>query len=354
MVRVLVLLCIIIPFLTCDVGAVQFIFGDSLLDVGNNIRLPRSLARPALPWYGINFGNGMPNGRFTNGLTIADIIGDRMGVPRPPPFLDPSVDEDVILKNGLNYASGGGGILNDTASFFVQRFSLYKQIELFQGTQVMIRKKIGRQTADRFFTEASYVVSMGTNDFVNNFLLPGVTNSWTYSATRFIDLLMTTLQQQLKMLYSLGARKLTLFRLGPLGCIPLQRILSSTGACQDSTNQLAVTFNEAASELVLGLSSSLPNTSYKFGDAYGIVLDVIHNPLKYGFNNSASPCCSSGPIRPTLICTPVSGLCRDRSKYFFWDEYHPTDKANEIIASEIISKLGYLPANETTAATNRY
>lgn len=80
----------------------------------------------------------------------------------------------------------------------MQRFSLYKQIELFQGTQVMIRKKIGRQAADRFFTEASYVVSMGTNDFINNFLLPGVANSWTYSATRFIDLLMTTLQQQLK------------------------------------------------------------------------------------------------------------------------------------------------------------
>lgn len=45
--------------------------------------------------------------------------GERMGLPRPPPFLDPSVDEDVILKNGLNYASGGGGILNETSSFFV-------------------------------------------------------------------------------------------------------------------------------------------------------------------------------------------------------------------------------------------
>lgn len=62
----------------------------------------------------------------------------------------------------------------------------------------MIRKKIGRQAADRFFTEASYVVSMGTNDFINNFLLPGVANSWTNPATRFIDLLMTTLQQQIK------------------------------------------------------------------------------------------------------------------------------------------------------------
>lgn len=45
--------------------------------------------------------------------------GDNMGLPRPPAFLDPSLSEDVILENGVNYASGGGGILNETGSYFV-------------------------------------------------------------------------------------------------------------------------------------------------------------------------------------------------------------------------------------------
>ena len=58
-----------------DCKVVQFIFGDSLSDVGNNEQLPRSLAKANLPWYGIDFGNGLPNGRFTNGRTVADIIG---------------------------------------------------------------------------------------------------------------------------------------------------------------------------------------------------------------------------------------------------------------------------------------
>ena len=58
-----------------DCKIVQFIFGDSLSDVGNNEYLPRSLAKANLPWYGIDFGNGLPNGRFTNGRTVADIIG---------------------------------------------------------------------------------------------------------------------------------------------------------------------------------------------------------------------------------------------------------------------------------------
>jgi phospholipase/lecithinase/hemolysin len=103
----------------CRGDVVQFIFGDSLSDVGNNNYLKKSLARAALPWYGIDFGRGMPNGRFCNGRTVADIVGDKMGLPRPPAFLDPSLDADTIFKNGVNYASGGGGILNETSSLFV-------------------------------------------------------------------------------------------------------------------------------------------------------------------------------------------------------------------------------------------
>ena len=59
----------------CQCRVVQFIFGDSLSDVGNNKYLSKSLAQASLPWYGIDFGNGLPNGRFSNGRTVADIIG---------------------------------------------------------------------------------------------------------------------------------------------------------------------------------------------------------------------------------------------------------------------------------------
>lgn len=65
-----------------------------------------------------------------------------------------------------------------------------------------------------------------------------------------------------------------------------------------------------------------------------------------GFENSESPCCSFGRIRPALTCIPASSLCKDRSKYLFWDEYHPSDSANQIIANEIIKKLGFLRVND--------
>lgn len=50
-----------------------------------------------------------------------------MGLPRPPAFLDPSLTEDVILENGVNYASGGGGILNQTGGYFVS-FQIFQTI----------------------------------------------------------------------------------------------------------------------------------------------------------------------------------------------------------------------------------
>ncbi|KAL2935163.1 hypothetical protein RDABS01_018281 [Bienertia sinuspersici] len=303
-----------------DCKIVQFIFGDSLSDVGNNEYLPRSLAKANLPWYGIDFGNGLPNGRFTNGRTVSDIIGDALGLPRPPAFMDPNLDEDTIMNSGVNYASGGGGILNETGGYFIQRLCFDKQIELFKGTQEMIARKIGKNESRKFFEQSRYVVALGSNDFINNYLMP--------------------------VLHGLGVRKLMVFGLGPMGCIPLQRVLSTSGNCQDKTNKLAKHFNEATDKMIAELSTELPGVSYRFGDAFDVVNDVISNPYRYGFTNSDSPCCSFGQIRPALTCVPASTLCKDRSKYVFWDEYHPSDSANQIIAKELIKKFKFTRVNQ--------
>lgn len=50
-----------------------FIFGDSLVDSGNNNGLATA-AKANYPPYGIDFPKGV-SGRFTNGRTVADIIG---------------------------------------------------------------------------------------------------------------------------------------------------------------------------------------------------------------------------------------------------------------------------------------
>lgn len=50
-----------------------FIFGDSLVDNGNNNNI-QSLARANYLPYGIDYPDG-PTGRFSNGKTTVDVIG---------------------------------------------------------------------------------------------------------------------------------------------------------------------------------------------------------------------------------------------------------------------------------------
>ena len=54
----------------------SFIFGDSLVDAGNNNFLP-TLSKANIKPNGIDFkaSKGNPTGRFTNGRTIGDIVG---------------------------------------------------------------------------------------------------------------------------------------------------------------------------------------------------------------------------------------------------------------------------------------
>lgn len=50
-----------------------FVFGDSLVDNGNNDFLATS-ARADSPPYGIDYPTHRPTGRFSNGLNIPDLI----------------------------------------------------------------------------------------------------------------------------------------------------------------------------------------------------------------------------------------------------------------------------------------
>lgn len=80
----------------------------------------------------------------------------------------------------------------------IQTLSLYRQIELFKGTQQLIKEKIGEEEAKEFFEQSRYVVAIGSNDFINNYLLPPIYNtSFIYSDQGFITHLMQTLQAQL-------------------------------------------------------------------------------------------------------------------------------------------------------------
>ncbi|KAF3783704.1 GDSL esterase/lipase [Nymphaea thermarum] len=312
---------------------VQYIFGDSLTEVGNNNYLA-SLAKANYPWYGIDYPSGV-TGRFTNGRTMGDILSEKLGVPSPPAYLSLSQNDDAILQ-GVNYASGGSGILNQTGVYFVQCLSFHQQIDYFEATKNAIKGKIGEHAAEKLVNNAIFYIGVGSNDFVNNFLQPFMPDAQQYDSDTFIDYLMSTLDGQLTRLHSLGARKIVYNGLGPMGCIPSQRVRTSTGECFESVNSLALKFNSALKAKTKELNSRLPDADFTVADIYSIVLDLIMNPATYGFKYANTSCCN---VDGTLggLCLPNTRLCSSRHDYVFWDAYHPSDAANVVIAEKLFN-----------------
>ncbi|KAB1222802.1 hypothetical protein CJ030_MR2G022293 [Morella rubra] len=97
-----------------------FVFGDSLVDSGNNNYLA-TIARADAPPYGIDYPTHRPTGRFSNGLNIPDLISQRLGSEFILPYLSPELTGQRLLS-GANFASAGIGILNDTGIQFVSEW----------------------------------------------------------------------------------------------------------------------------------------------------------------------------------------------------------------------------------------
>ncbi|KAL9679162.1 hypothetical protein QQ045_017018 [Rhodiola kirilowii] len=327
-----------------DLGlGASYIFGDSLVDAGNNNYLP-TLSKANIKPNGIDFkaSRGAPTGRYTNGRTIGDIVGEELGQPHfAAPFLAPNTTGRAIL-HGVNYASGGGGVMNSIGRIFVNRLSMDIQIDYFNITRKQIDKLLGPSKAREYIMKKSiFSVTVGANDFLNNYLLPVLSIGARISQTpdQFIDDVITHLRGQLTRLYQLDARKFVIGNVGPIGCIPYQKTINQLeeNQCVELANKLAIQYNGRLKDLLTELNENLPRATFVHANVFDLVMDLITNYAKYGFKSASRACCGNGgQFQGIIPCGPTSTLCEDRSKYVFWDPYHPSEAANIIIAKQLL------------------
>ena len=66
-----------------------------------------------------------------------------------------------------------------------------------------------------------------------------------------------------------------------------------------------------------------------------------------GFTNVETACCGTISSTRLVPCSfPFLSVCQDRSKYFYWDAFHPTQAAYEIIAHEMFDGTEFIsPTN---------
>nr|GEV72470.1 putative SGNH hydrolase-type esterase domain-containing protein [Tanacetum cinerariifolium] len=297
-----------------------FIFGDSLVDSGNNNDLETKWKANYAP-YGIDFPNGH-TGRFTNGRTSADNIGQLLGFDGFIKSYATATDKDI--SKGINYASGGCGIREETGSHNGDRISLDKQL-INHNSTISRLSRIQQNTT--FLRECIYLVNIGSNDYINNYLMPERYNtSRLYTTNQYAEDLIQKYTQQLRTLYNLGGRKIALFGLSQIGCTPLlvNKLGSDGKPCVASANDAVNLFNARFMPLVDELNKEKSDARFTFINTTGIL-------YPQGVVSLRTPACCQ--LTGVWSCTPNSNPCPIRSVSVYFDALHPTEVSNIAIAA---------------------
>ncbi|KAL8051874.1 hypothetical protein ABFX02_06G176900 [Erythranthe guttata] len=327
-----------------------FVFGDSLVDNGNNNYLVTTARADAYP-YGIDYPSHQATGRFSNGLNIPDIISESMGWEPTLPYLSPELMGQKLLI-GANFASAGVGVLNDTGIQFVNIIRIYQQLNYFEEYKQRVSEIIGEDETQKLVKESLVLITLGGNDFVNNyFLVPYSARSRQYSLPKYVPFVISEYKKVLKRLYKLGFRRVIVTGTGPLGCVPAELAQHSTdGECAKELQKAASLFNPQLDKMLKQLNHGLGKDVFIAANTNLMHMDFIANPTRFGFVTSKIACCGQGPYNGLGLCTPLSNLCPNRDLYAFWDPFHPSEKANRMIVQQILtgSNLYMHPMNLST------
>ncbi|KAJ1416844.1 SGNH hydrolase superfamily [Sesbania bispinosa] len=327
-----------------------FVFGDSLVDSGNNNYLPTT-ARADSPPYGIDYPTHRPTGRFSNGFNLPDLISQHIGSEPTLPYLSPQLTGQKLLV-GANFASAGIGILNDTGIQFVGILRMFQQFALFQQYQQRLSAEVGAGEAQRIVNGALVLMTLGGNDFVNNyFVTPISARSRQFTVPQFCRYLISEYRKILTRLFELGARRVLVTGTGPLGCVPSQLATRSrNGECVPELQQAAQIFNPLLVQMTRDLNNQFGSDVFVAVNAFQMNMNFINDPQRFGFVTSKIACCGQGRFNGIGLCTPASNLCPNRDVYAFWDPYHPSQRALGFIVRDIFSGTSDLmsPMNLTT------
>ncbi|KAK3435425.1 LOW QUALITY PROTEIN: hypothetical protein EUGRSUZ_C00135 [Eucalyptus grandis] len=380
-----------------------FIYGDSLADNGNNNNL-ETQAKANYPPYGIDFPD-KATGRFTNGHTSIDIIAGLLGFDRYiQPFASAKGSEILI---GVNYASGGAGIRDETGqqlkmtSFFGVRLKLKNELNsifhLFEEQKFLtedlntitegpstafvdlslrvrirdpmsgiqawplwtyllhalptgrsnklepsIAKPFGHNLARQRHVgiecygilKRVHIHGMGSNDYINNYFMPDVYQTGKlYMPEQYADVLIKQYQQQLKTLYSYGARKVAIFGLSVIGCAPtkISRFGTNGSLCVDKINSAVMLLNDRLKPLVDELNRNLADAKFTYIDFFGIAIAGL--PV---LRVASSTCCK---VRESGLCIPFETPCSIRLLHAFYDGFHPTEIVNLVFGARAYTAL---------------
>lgn len=161
----------------------------------------------------------------------------------------------------------------------------WRELEYYKEYQSKLKAHVGNAKAKQITSQALYLLSLGTNDFLENYYtMPDRRSQFTVD--KYQDYLKGIAGQFIKELYKLGARKISLGGLPPMGCLPLERTADffrgEGGACNENYNKVALSFNGKLSGLVKNLNQELSGIKVVLSNPYYILKQIVEKPSAYG------------------------------------------------------------------------
>lgn len=95
----------------------------------------------------------------------------------------------------------------------------------------------------------------------------------------------------LQRLVGLGAVRLAVAGLPPIGCLPAEVTMHSvhTGnrerECDAEQNSDSAVYNSKLQSIIYKLQSTMPRCKFAYVDIYTPILDMVQDPKKYGQHN---------------------------------------------------------------------
>ncbi|XP_019449471.1 PREDICTED: GDSL esterase/lipase EXL1-like [Lupinus angustifolius] len=318
-----------------------FVFGDSIVDTGNNNNNMETSARCNFPPYGKDLRGGIPTGRFSNGKVPSDLIAEEFGIKEfLPAYLDPNLQSSE-LATGVCFASGGSGY-DPLTSQLAGAIPLSGQVDMFKEYIVKLQGLIGEDRTTFILANSLFFVVLGSNDISNTYFLSRI-RQLQYDIPSYTDIMVNSASNFLEEIYELGARRIGVFSAPPVGCVPFQRTMAGglERKCVENYNNAIQLFNSKLSKQIDSLSHNFPNTRITYMDVYTPLLDIILNPQKYGHKVGDRGCCGTGTIEVTFSCNYLNPTCPNVLDYVFWDGFHPTESVYRKIVVSVLNKYLY-------------
>ncbi|MBT8440611.1 MAG: SGNH/GDSL hydrolase family protein [Gammaproteobacteria bacterium] len=277
------------------------VIGDSLSDQGNVYLLTSGLIPPP------EYTDGTNVGRFTNGLNYID-------------YLSASLNLDVkpsLLPGGSNYATGGAR--TDSASIGgipLGPFSLLNQRDNY----------LSNLDPSGIDPGALHVVWGGSNDLSD--IIDAIVANPSYDPLPALEQTLIDVVDIIDSLAAADARSILVPNVPNLGLVPL---ITGGGSPVDEATLLSAMFNTGLADAIDGLAALYPDTTLFEFDAFGLLTDAYFDPDSE-FTNVTEGCYS-------LLVLPGGTTCPNPSEYLSWDGFHPTTRAHELLAANVVVPL---------------